>query len=336
MRLVSVVAAMALGGVPHGIAEGGSPPSRPARAPDAAASAAGRSPTMAERLSAARDQTVLARSGFSPGLIDGRPGRKTRLAIEHVQRARGLQVTGVLDESTRAALAADDPVAAAVEERAWVRRYTVTDEDLALITGPIPTNWNERALLERSGYADLEELLAERGWCSVELLRLLNPDVELNALAAGDEVTLPDVRARPLPRLGRVEIVLGEKLVLGFDEAGAPVMLLHCSIAASAEKRPVGRLSVTVIATDPEYTFNPESWPEVNNVSTKLRIAPGPRNPVGLAWIGLDRPGYGMHGSPRPQDIGKTGSHGCFRLANWDAVRLAHAVRVGTMVEVRE
>lgn len=287
-------------------------------------------------LAAARTQTILARSGFSPGLIDGKPGRKTRLAIEHLQRARGLEVTGSLDESTRAALAASDPLAAATGERAWVCSYTVTEEDLALITGPIPEDWNERALLARSGYAEIEELLAERGWCSVDLLRRLNPEVELAAVAAGDEVTLPDVRAKPLPRLGRVEIVLGEKLVLGYDEADTHVMLLHCSIAASAEKRPVGELQVTVVATDPDYTFNPESWPEVENVATKLRIAPGPRNPVGLAWIGLDRPGYGMHGSPRPQDIGKTGSHGCFRLSNWDAVRLAQAVRVGTAVTVKE
>lgn len=303
---------------------------------DTAAAPVATAATAQERLAAARDQTILARSGFSPGLIDGRPGRKTRLAIEHLQRARGQEVTGTLDEPTRASLAASDTLAANPEDRAWVRTYTVTDEDVALITGPIPTDWNERAMLERSGYADVEELLAERGWCSVELLRQLNSEVELSACAAGDVVTIPDVRAKPLPRLGRIEIVLEEKLVLGYDEAESHVMLLHCSIAASAEKRPVGELQVTVIATDPEYTFNPESWPEVDNVSSKLRIAPGPRNPVGLAWIGLDRPGYGMHGSPRPQDIGKTGSHGCFRLANWDAVRLAHAVKVGTVVEVGE
>jgi lipoprotein-anchoring transpeptidase ErfK/SrfK len=98
----------------------------------------------------------------------------------------------------------------------------------------------------------------------------------------------------------------------------------------------VGDLSVKVVVTDPDYTFNPASWPEVTNVTRKLRIAPGPRNPVGVAWIGLDKPGYGLHGTVRPQDIGKTGSHGCFRLANWDAARLARAVSIGTPVVVRE
>jgi lipoprotein-anchoring transpeptidase ErfK/SrfK len=114
------------------------------------------------------------------------------------------------------------------------------------------------------------------------------------------------------------------------------VAIFHCSIAQAVEKRPVGDLSVKVVVTDPDYTFNPASWPEVTNVTRKLRIAPGPRNPVGVAWIGLDKPGYGLHGTVRPQDIGKTGSHGCFRLANWDAARLARAVSIGTPVVVRE
>ncbi len=287
-----------------------------------------------EKFAGAREQVIVARSGFSPGLIDGKPGRKTKAAIEQLQRAKGLEVTGKLDEATVAALGESDPVAAG--KSAWVRAYTITEEDVALVTGPIPEDWNERAKLDRSGYADLEECLAERGWCAVELVRALNPRVEINALVAGDEVALPDVRVKPLPKLARVEIQLGEKMVLGFDEAGTQVMLLHCSIARMAEKRPVGELHVKVVATAPEYTFDPKDWPEVANVSSKLRIAPGPRNPVGAAWVGLDKPGYGMHGTVRPQDIGKTGSHGCFRLLNWDAGRLARAVKVGGVVEVKE
>lgn len=294
-------------------------------------------PAPQDRMAAAREQTILARSGFSPGLIDGKPGRKTRLAIEQWQRARGLEVTGVMDAATMAGLAEGDPLAAGKDGGVWTRAYTITEEDLALVTGPVPEDWNVRAELAVSGYADLEDLLAERGWCSVDLLRTLNPGASINDRAAGDEVVIPDVRDRPVVvKLARLEIVLGEKLMLGFDSSGGQVMLLHCSVAKMAEKRPVGELHVTVVATDPEYTFDPKDWPEVENVESKLRIAPGPRNPVGLAWIGLDRPGYGMHGTVRPQDIGKTGSHGCFRLLNWEALRLAHSVKVGMPVVVRE
>lgn len=288
----------------------------------------------AEWARAARLQTILARCGFSPGLIDGKPGRKTRIALEHFQRAHELTITGAADEPTLAALAAADKL---VTTDTWTRSYRITDADVALVTGPIPTDWNERATLIRSGYADLQELLAERGWCSTDLVATLNPGVALGDLQPGDEVVLPDVQqAKPLPRLARIEIDLTEKLVLGFDAKDTQVMLVHCSIARLAEKRPAGELHVSVVAMDPEYTFDPKDWPEVDNVATRLRIAPGPRNPVGMAWVGLDKPGYGMHGTVRPQDIGKTGSHGCFRLANWDAVRLAKAVKVGTPVAVSE
>lgn len=287
----------------------------------------------AARLRAAAVQTALARAGFSPGLIDGRPGRKTQVALAEFRKAKGLAAsteTGPwgVDAATADALEVSEDFTA---------DYRVAQKDLDAVTGPIPEDWNERARLTYSGYADLTELLAERGWCTVELVRLLNPGVDVNALTAGEKVTVPGViSARPLPRIARVEVDLGEKLVRGFDASGAAVSLMHCSIARLIEKRPTGLLKVQVVATDPEYTFNPADWPEVTNVSKKLRIAPGPRNPVGSAWVGLDKPGYGMHGTVRPQDIGKTGSHGCFRLANWDAVRLARAVRIGTEVEVRE
>ena len=295
----------------------------------------------------ARLQTALARSGFSPGLIDGKAGRKTKLALEQFQAAKGLAISGVTDDATVEALKAAtglDCLTSAALGGGWTRIYRITEADLALVTGPIPTDWNERALLEKSGYADLQELLGERGWCSAEFAASLNPGVNLAALTAGEDVILPDVpdalvgknKTNGLPRLGRLEVNLTEKIVRGFDDSGTQVMLLHCSIAKAQEKRPVGELKVKVVAMDPEYTFDPKDWPEIDNVTSKLKIAPGPRNPVGAAWVGLNKPGYGIHGTVRPQDVGKTGSHGCFRLANWDAARLARAVRIGTVVEVKE
>jgi lipoprotein-anchoring transpeptidase ErfK/SrfK len=288
----------------------------------------------------ARVQTMLARAGFSPGLIDGKPGPKTRAAVEWFQRSVGLPATpgggggGRVDAATFAAL---ETASGLASDAPWTRTYTITERDVASITGPIPEDWNERALLQFSGYTDMEDLLAERGWCSVEAVRRLNPGVDLLALGPGAEVVLPDVGSPPrIPRLESLEIDLAAKLVKGLDADGRVVFLTHCSIARSAEKRPAGELSVTVVATDPEYTFNPKFWPEVTNVERPLRIAPGPRNPVGSAWIGLSLPGYGVHGTVRPADIGKTGSHGCFRLTNWDALRLARSVRSGMRVVVAE
>jgi lipoprotein-anchoring transpeptidase ErfK/SrfK len=118
-------------------------------------------------------------------------------------------------------------------------------------------------------------------------------------------------------------------------------LLIHfpCSIARHVEKRPVGVLHVVVVAPNPNYTFDPDVFPEsaeAKQLKRKLVLPPGPNNPVGVAWIGLDRPGYGMHGTPRPEEVGRTESHGCFRLANWNAAYLVRIVRVGTPVYVVE
>jgi lipoprotein-anchoring transpeptidase ErfK/SrfK len=116
-------------------------------------------------------------------------------------------------------------------------------------------------------------------------------------------------------------------------------LLVHfpCSIGRLAAKRPAGELHVTTIILDPNYTFDPAVFPEspeAQAVGRKLILPPGPNNPVGVVWIGLDRPGYGIHGTPAPEQVGRTESHGCFRLANWNASYLAQLLWVGIAVSV--
>jgi lipoprotein-anchoring transpeptidase ErfK/SrfK len=131
-----------------------------------------------------------------------------------------------------------------------------------------------------------------------------------------------------------ISVNLSEKTIRVFGKDGKQLALFHCSVAKEKAKLPARDAKVVVIAPNPEYTFFPQNWPEVHNVTSNLKIPPGPRNPVGLMWIGLDLPGYGMHGNPKPELIGKTGSHGCFRLTNWDAIRYASFVRVGMTVKM--
>ena len=158
--------------------------------------------------------------------------------------------------------------------------------------------------------------------------------MNLNGLRTDGKVIVPIIPdPADTPVADHLEVNLTEKVIRVIDDKDRLVAMFHCSVAAHKEKLPRGNAHVEVIVPDPDYSFNPANWPEVKEpIKSTLRIPPGPRNPVGRCWIGLSLPGYGMHGTPNPEMIGKTGSHGCFRLSNWDAVRLGKMVRPGTPV----
>jgi lipoprotein-anchoring transpeptidase ErfK/SrfK len=274
-------------------------------------------------------QVALESINFSPGIIDGVIGPKTRLATREFQRIRGFKQTGQLDLATAEALHVDSNDVL-VQQRVEQRHV---DE-----IGPAPSGWVARSKLTRLGHRNLEEVLAEQYHCSRGLLRRVNPGVTINDLKVGDafiapQITQPDRGARaPV-----IEINLSEKVIRVIDSKNRLMGLFHCSIAASRAKRPSGQARITRIVPNPEYTFRPAMWPEVTEkIDGALRIPPGPRNPVGRCWIALSLPGYGIHGTPNPELIGKTGSHGCFRMTNWDALRLGKMTKIGTTVRFVE
>ena len=268
-------------------------------------------------------QIALDRVGFSPGIIDGKCGAKTELATREYQRSAGLAVTGKLDSATAAALEADPARA--------LKTYAVEQADLQAV-GPLPKKWKAKAALDRLPYPSLDEELAEKFHCSRALLTKLNGGRDIAALKVGQAITVPAVAVDPpITRGDSIEVNLADKIVRVLA-GGKLVGMFHCSIAKDKENLPSGSAHVAVIIENPNYMFDPEKWPEVKDVHEKLLIPPGPRNPVGLCWIGLSLEGYGIHGSPAPELIGKTGSHGCIRLTNWNALRLAKMVKVGTPV----
>ena len=274
-------------------------------------------------------QTRLDRDNCSPGGIDGRWGAKSEKALAAWQKKHGRPVTGQIDDAVIAALGDTNGV---------MTTYTVTAEDHAALT-PFPSSWVARSEQERLGYETIEELVAEKFHVFRASLRRLNPAAVWPDPPAGTVVAVPDVQTRALPPLSKLEIRLEQRTLRAYGTNGQLVAHFPCSIAADKAKRPAGEtLHVAVWAAEPEYTFDPELFaedPEAAAIGKRLRIPPGPNNPVGLAWIGLDRPGYGLHGSPAPEDISKTESHGCFRLTNWDALKLLRAIRAGLPVAVR-
>ena len=272
-------------------------------------------------------QVTLDRFGFSPGMIDGRGGPQTRAAMMAWQLSNDMPATG---ELVGPCTPAELPV------EMLYTNITLTAEDVAQL-GLFPKDWRERSLLERLSCETVQELLAERFHCRETLIARLNPGV--SNWVAGVTVRLPNTLSEVVtPRkAAKLRVFLGQKFIRAYDNQDRVMAHFPCSIAAKQEKRPVGTLTVVNVALNPNYTYDPVNFPELDEQQRgygKLIISPGPNNPVGMAWIGLSKPGYGIHGTPHPEDIGKTESHGCFRLANWNAERLARMVEIGTPVEV--
>jgi lipoprotein-anchoring transpeptidase ErfK/SrfK len=269
-------------------------------------------------------QVALARRGISPGSIDAAIGSQTREAISVFQQVEKLPETGRLDTNTRPQLTLDAPL---------LTTCAVTTNDLARLQ-PLGKTWLAKSQQTALDYETLLELVAEKSHAHPELIRRLNPNVNWTNVAAGTVLQILDVNyPAPTDKAAFVVIHLGGKFLEAFDAETNLIAHFPCSIAARFDKRPVGELHVKVLAPNPNYTFDPELFPE-SSETQKLILPPGPNNPVGVAWIGLDKPNYGIHGTPAPEQVGRTESHGCFRLANWDADYLSKLAWVGMPVEI--
>ena len=272
-------------------------------------------------------QIALATHGISGGSIDGVGGAQSAAALRAFQMKMGLEQTGRLDRETLRELQLDRPPFAV---------FVVAPGHLARLVH-IPPTWLAKSRLESLDYESLLEFVAESAHASPVLVRRINPGVDWNAVNPGATLSVPDVRFAPARRAARIRVSLAGRHLRAFDEHGGLLAHFPCSIGRIAEKRPVGSLHVAVVAKDPNYTFDPAVFPESDEgrvLGRRLVIPPGPNNPVGVAWIGLDRPGYGIHGTPAPEQVGKTESHGCFRLANWNAEYLRQMAWVGLPVSV--
>ncbi|MEO5802683.1 MAG: L,D-transpeptidase family protein [Verrucomicrobiota bacterium] len=271
-------------------------------------------------------QVALVRRGISAGSIDGVIGSQTRAALRAFQQSESLPITGELDALTKTKLVLTAPP---------YTELAVTTNDFARLQ-PLGTNWFSKAQQSRMGYETILELVSEKVCCHPNFIKQLNPSINWTNRIPMTTLRVPNIeKIKPRSAAAFVRIRLAEKYLEAFDADTNLLAHFPCSIAQRIEKRPVGRLRVEKIAENPDYTFDPETFPEsaeARQIKTKLILSPGPNNPVGTVWIGLDRPGYGIHGTPKPEEVGRTESHGCFRLANWNAEYLVRLVSVGTPV----
>ncbi len=268
-------------------------------------------------------QVLLDRSRHSPGVIDGYMGGNTRRAIRFYREAKGLPVGEQVDAALMRSLL--DTQGGDV-----FTTYTITDKDLAAAFDKVPSSMEAMAKMEHVGWSSPLEMLADRFHMDQQFLTALNPKADFGS--AGTRIT---VIARGDEKLSgnvaRIEIRKAENsvVVLGADDT--VLASYPATIGSRQFPSPSGAMQVTSVAPEANYTFTPtgRDW----GPDDALVIPPGPNNPVGGIWIDLSKEGYGIHGSPDPQLIGKTASHGCVRLTNWDAQELAGAVSAGVEVK---
>jgi lipoprotein-anchoring transpeptidase ErfK/SrfK len=263
-----------------------------------------------------KTQVYLDRAHFSVGVLDGRWGRNTAIALWWYQRSRGIEAgePGALDEQTFRSLAtAANGVPALVG-------HTLTEDDLK----------------DCLCYESVQEKLAEQFHTTTDFLAQLNEGVKYSELKAGDRLWVPNVRA-PLtqdqPDVAKIVISIRGNTLNAFDAGGNLIFHAPTTLGSKYDPSPNETVAVKKTVFDPHFHYQPTLFAEVPDDEPEANLNPGPNSPVGVVWTALTKPHFGIHGTSDPDSIGYASSHGCVRLTNWDAAEVGHRVSPGVPVE---
>jgi lipoprotein-anchoring transpeptidase ErfK/SrfK len=266
-----------------------------------------------------RAQVLLDRAHFSPGEMDARFGANTQRAVMAFRQARGLERQDVVDARTWTELNRDTaPV---------LVPYAIVPADVAGPFVKIPKEMMDKAALPALSYESPLEAIAEMFHVSPKLLSKMNPGASFSE--AGHEVLVPAVTRSPLPKAAMIRVNGRDLSVAAYDQAGRVLARYPATVGSAHDPLPIGACTVKGVGKNPVFHYNPDLFWDAHSTDTKATIQAGPNNPVGVVWIDLSLPHYGIHGTPEPGTIGAKESHGCIRLTNWDAAELAELVAPG-------
>lgn len=304
---------------------------------------------------AVRLQIFLDQSHFGPGVIDGRPGRFTILAVSSWNEVNGYRSgdMGPVMEAARAAV--PNPFAVAI----------VPEIAKKWVNTSLSYKKAEQAKAKRMSYRSYAEFMSERYHTDVEFLVELNGSKKTYGLAPRSSVVVPNVtpfiiesltgsRYEPEELLQMRHVVVDTKInqarifesapkALVVTDPDAPVKITaNRALVASfpitpGEKRFIkyGQWELKNCVQLPVWRYDQSLLDGNGRSNNALNIPPGPNSPVGIIWAGLSVSGIGMHGTSNPETIGRAQSAGCIRLANWDVMRLPDFIRPGATVEIR-
>ncbi len=321
-------------------------PSKPAPVPAAPAAPATAAPQgepeaarailITKREITAQLQIFLDQQLFSPGMIDGKPGKTLTRLFKRWQKSRGLPETGVIDENV--------PLDSVYPVYTF---HKVAKEDYKTI-GNLPGKTAEQARRKFLPYSGYLEFLAERYHASPDFIQKLNPGVRYDRLKPGDQVRVPNVepfKIEDMPDTGnlpdkeeyknrKIVITRGETILDLYEEEKL-IAAIPIAPGSPAHPTPKGNWRVVGIASMPTFRWDAGVLNRGVRTSNFYMLPAGPNNPVGVAWIGLNKAGIGIHGTNNPHSIGTFASHGCMRTANWDVSRVAHLITKGVPVEIK-
>ncbi|WP_306119697.1 MULTISPECIES: L,D-transpeptidase [unclassified Roseitalea] len=269
-------------------------------------------------------QVLLDRANVSPGVIDGYWGGNTQSAIRAYERLHGLPVDGRPDEMlwrrlTGMSGAGDDIVGT----------YTIAEDDAARLRPDLPGDYALLAEMEWLGHTSVAEAVAEKFHMDIDFLRELNPRA---SFSVSEQLTVTRPGANLDAQVTRVRADKSESRIFAYGAADEPVASYPVTIGSAQNPSPTGTHEVVGIAVEPTYAYKPDENFQQGDNDEQLTLPPGPNGPVGLVWIDLSKPTYGLHGTSDPATIAKNVSHGCVRLTNWDALELARNIDRGATV----